>query len=69
MKKSICPICEEGHLVAKLEMDAAEYRGVTRGLPLHFSGCDICGSETATAEQIRNNKQGMIAFKKKSMPF
>lgn len=64
MKESICPICEEGRLIAKVEMDAAEYRGVNRELPLHFSECDTCESETATAEQTRDNKRGMIAFKK-----
>lgn len=64
MKGSICPICEEGRLIEKVEMDAAEYRGHTRELPLHFSECDACGSETATAEQTRENKRGMIAFKK-----
>lgn len=64
MKESICPICEEGRLIAKVEMDAAEYRGVIRELPLHFSECDTCESETATAQQTRDNKRGMIAFKK-----
>lgn len=64
MKKSICPICEQGHLIAKVETDAAEYGGIIRELPLHFSECDTCGSETATADQTRENKRCMIAFKK-----
>lgn len=64
MKNALCPICEEGHLVAGLETSEAEYRGVSRELPLHYSECDVCGSETATAEQTRTNKRAMMAFKK-----
>jgi len=64
MKQSVCPICEEGRLIAIEDMDDAEYRGVTRCLPLHYSECDACGSETATPEQTRHNKRAMIAFKK-----
>lgn len=64
MNKIICPICESGHLEAKLETSDVEYGGVTRKLPLHYSECDSCGSETAIAEQTRRNKRAMIAFKK-----
>lgn len=59
-----CPICDEGYLVAGLEKNAVEYRGVKRELPLLVSDCDTCGSETATADQVRQNKRVMVAFKK-----
>lgn len=64
MKPSVCPICEQGHLVAIEDTNDTEYRGVTRRLPLHYSECDVCGSETATPEQTRYNKRAMTAFKK-----
>lgn len=64
MKQSVCPICEQGRLIAIEDVDDAEYRGVTRRLPLHYSECDVCGSETAIPEQTRHNKRAMIAFKK-----
>ncbi|WP_341936549.1 type II toxin-antitoxin system MqsA family antitoxin [Marinimicrobium sp. C2-29] len=64
MKQSVCPICEQGRLIAIEDMDDAEYGGVRRRLPLHYSECDVCGSETATPEQTRHNKRAMIAFKK-----
>lgn len=64
MKQSVCPICEQGHLVTIEDTNDTEYRGVTRRLPLHYSECDVCGGETATPEQTRHNKRAMIAFKK-----
>ena len=64
MKENLCPICEEGYLEAYEELDSVEYRGVTRELPLKYSECNACGSETATAKQSRDNKRAMVAFKK-----
>ncbi|MGI2137921.1 type II toxin-antitoxin system MqsA family antitoxin [Shewanella baltica] len=63
-KNSVCVICEEGTLIAKVESTSADYKGHTTTLALHISECDCCGSETSTAEQLRTNKRLMAEFKK-----
>jgi HTH-type transcriptional regulator/antitoxin MqsA len=62
---SICPICEEGSLEAKIGSNEVEYKGQKTVLPLHFSECESCGSEQASPIELRINKRSMIEFKKK----
>ena len=62
--KNLCPICGQGQLHGRVELEESEYKGKVQTTPLYFSECDSCGSETATAEQTRRNKRVMIAFKK-----
>lgn len=64
VSKIICPLCDMGTLEVKTVMTTAEYGGVTRELPLMFSECDHCGSETTDAEQSRFNKRQNTAFRK-----
>lgn len=61
---SVCPICEEGSLEAKVGTNEVEYKGKTTNLPMHFSECDCCGSEQASAAEVRKNKRLMVEFKK-----
>lgn len=60
----VCPICEEGRLHARSEMTDVEYNGRKGQVEILYSECDQCGSETATADQLRDNKHSMLAFKK-----
>lgn len=60
----LCLICGEGHLHQTIETNPLTYKGVTKDLPLYGSTCDVCGSEQADAEDVRNNKRVMQEFKK-----
>lgn len=60
-----CPICEEGFLKPRIDMDRVEYRDHNTELELHYSLCDTCGSEQANMEQLRVNKRIMVAFRKR----
>jgi len=62
--KNLCPVCGEGHLHEQVDQLEVEYRGEKSLRNCLFSVCDTCGSETATAAQVRSNKQDTIAFRK-----
>lgn len=62
--KALCPICGEGHVTAGSEMVSHEYHGQTKMLPLRFTTCDTCGSESAGLEESRANKRAVLAFRK-----
>jgi HTH-type transcriptional regulator / antitoxin MqsA len=59
-----CPICGEGLLHPQVDRNPVEYKGRCGAIDLHFSLCDVCGSEQSDAAQLRTNKRGMVAFKK-----
>lgn len=59
-----CPICGEGHLNSKSGKNEVMYKDHKRALDIYYSECDVCGSEQATAQQVRNNKRVMLGFKK-----
>ena len=64
MKK--CPICEKGHGFEKIDMVFVSwfvYHGEVESL---FMQCDHCGSEFATSEQTRRNKEAILRFKKEA---
>ena len=61
---SVCPICEEGNLEAKIGTNEVEYKGHTKTLPMHFSECECCRSEQASPAELRTNKRLMTEFKK-----
>lgn len=61
---SICPICGEGLLEARVDKNPVEYKGHSVELDVQYSVCDSCGSEQADAVQTRQNKRAMLAFKK-----
>lgn len=62
--KALCPICGEGHVTDGMEMVTHEYKGQTASLPLRFTTCDHCGSESAGLEESRANKRAVMAFRK-----
>lgn len=62
---SICPICGEGHLQARTGTQQVEYKGQRGRIALHYSQCEQCGSEQAGAQDLRDNKRAMLAFRKK----
>ena len=64
MDFNICPVCNEGHLVDQVEQDEVVYRDQKGSIPAYFLVCELCGSETTTARQIRDNKRAYIAFQK-----
>lgn len=61
---SVCPICEEGNLEAKVGTNEVEYKGQHSTISMHFSECDCCGSEQASSAELRTNKRLMNEFKK-----
>ena len=62
--KELCPICGEGHVTPGCDMVAHEYRGQSKLLPLYFTTCDTCTSESAGLEESRANKRAVLAFRK-----
>jgi HTH-type transcriptional regulator/antitoxin MqsA len=60
----ICPVCGEGHLHPQVGENKVEYKGQKRALVTYYSTCGVCGSEQACAQQVRDNKRVMLAFKK-----
>lgn len=62
--KNLCPLCGEGHLTDSKSLNRVEYKGTTADIDSFFSVCNVCGSEQANAQQLRNNKRAMIGFKK-----
>lgn len=67
MAAKLCPICESGHLHHHSEMIEVEFMGHKAMRPSHYSVCDSCGSEQATAADLRHNKRNTIAFRKTVM--
>lgn len=67
MAAKLCPICESGHLHHHSEMVEVEFMGQKAMRPSHYSVCDACGSEQATAADLRHNKRDTIAFRKTVM--
>lgn len=61
-----CPICEAGALISKVIENQVSYKGHSRTLPLLISVCEACGSEQTTAQQARDNKRAMLAFRKEA---
>ncbi|MDP2370129.1 type II toxin-antitoxin system MqsA family antitoxin [Rhodoferax sp.] len=61
---ALCPICGEGHVTEGMVMTEHAYKGTTTSLPLRFTTCDTCGSESAGLEESRANKRAAMAFRK-----
>ncbi len=61
---TVCRICGEGYLRAKVDQNCVEYRGRRTKLDCEYSVCDACGSDQANAGQLRRNKRAMMAFRK-----
>lgn len=60
-----CPLCGEGRLHQKEELNEVTYEGVTERIPLYFLVCDACGSDQVGNEESRRNKRTMLAFRKR----
>lgn len=63
-KSEECLICGEGKLTHLIDYNQVEYKGSTGFVALHYSTCDVCGSEQADAEDTRMNKRAMQEFKR-----
>ncbi len=61
---ALCPICGEGHVTDGMAMAEFTYKGQKASLPLRFTTCDTCGSESAGLEESRANKRVAMAFRK-----
>lgn len=59
-----CPICGEGQLTERQELERVAYQSQEGDIPFAFSVCDACGSEQASPVQLRANKRAMIKFQK-----
>lgn len=62
MKK--CPVCGDGIVTEHLDVDDYwDEHFFSWKLPNKWSECDTCGSEFATAAQVRFNKEEMDKIK------
>lgn len=61
---AVCPICGEGHLTMRMEMDEIVYKGKTRQITDIYYICDHCHVEQSGAKELKNNKRTMNKFKK-----
>lgn len=60
-----CPICKEGGITEHLDVeDYWDEHFFSWKLPSKWSDCDTCGSEFATAAQVRFNKEEMDKIKR-----
>lgn len=62
--KTLCPLCDEGHLTPRTEEMMTEYAGQQGEVTLHFAECDACGSEITGDADSRANKRAVLAFRK-----
>lgn len=58
-----CPICEEGVLIEKTELNQYLVGGERFEIPSHFCQCDYCGSDQASPSQVSQNAAYMAAAK------
>lgn len=63
--KQSCKVCEKGLLISMVEKNSVEYKGHSEAIPLHYSVCDTCGSETGSPEEVNKNKAEMGSFKQR----
>jgi len=59
-----CEICGEGTLSSQNSVEPIEYKGRKGEVQLRFSVCGSCGSETATDDDLRENKRSFLRFRK-----
>ena len=63
--KTQCPICGAGHVTDHVEQVEAEYKGLKDQVPSHYQLCEACGSDFASAAEMRANKRAVMAFRKR----
>ncbi|QIC11934.1 hypothetical protein G3577_07780 [Morganella morganii] len=57
-----CPVCGEGSLHPAQEEVEVEYKSEKHSVTLMSHICDECGSEIATSEDTKRNKDTVIAL-------
>ena len=62
--QGLCPICGEGKLSMKMEMDEVVYKGVSKQVATNYCICSHCHVEQAGAKELKANKRIMNEFKK-----
>lgn len=60
----LCPICGEGKLSMRSEMDEVVYKGVKKYVTANYCICNHCHVEQAGASELKANKRIMNEFKK-----
>jgi len=63
-EKRFCPVCSEGHLVARDEERDTEYKGHRGTVRMKSAVCNNCGVEIAGPAESLENKRAMIRFRK-----
>ncbi len=53
--QELCPVCREGHLAHEVNVVSLHFSGVSIDALQHIHACEVCGIETATAEDLRFN--------------
>lgn len=61
---AVCPICGEGHLTKRMEMDEIVYKSKTKQVTDTYYICDHCHIEQSGAKELKSNKRTMNEFKK-----
>ena len=65
LSKRLCPLCQEGFLIAKLELFEITYMNITDKVTLYYDECNICRSEITDNENSRKNKHNVLELRKK----
>jgi HTH-type transcriptional regulator/antitoxin MqsA len=61
--ETLCPICGEGHVTDHTDQVETEYKGHKALVPLRYQVCDVCGSDSAGAAEMRANKNALLSFR------
>ena len=65
LDKRLCPLCQEGYLMAKEELLEITYMNITDKVTLYYDECDTCESEITDYENSRKNKNNVLAVREK----
>lgn len=55
----VCPVCGAGHLQHQAIAEPFEYKGATLEALDYHDTCDVCGTEMASPEQIKDSARAM----------
>ena len=61
--ETLCPICGEGHVTDQTDQVETEYKGHKALVPLRYQLCDVCGSDSVGAAEMRANKDALFSFR------
>ncbi|UIF88907.1 type II toxin-antitoxin system MqsA family antitoxin [Cupriavidus sp. UYPR2.512] len=61
----LCDVCGEGHVASVYGQNEIEHKGATFSVPFVMSHCEVCGSDYASASDMRQNKRAVVELRKK----